>query len=396
MPLCHSASFTRRELSHVEIVSGSASRRGGYPVASRAMPIPNVTDEPHRGAIGDLRVFQQPGFESLRRIIAGEFPPVPPARLIGSRVTDVGLGTVSFAMPISRWLEDSHRIVEAGIFAFFADAPLASALWTGLPAGRISTTSELNMSFVRPVTEATTHLVGRAETIHLGRQVGLSSIRITDQTGRLLAHGTTKCLITDVPVDIAADYPPPDTGPDDSPDPYLRPDPPSSAYWTGDEITNIAPIDLMRLGIETQRRFPIWSVTGWEPEGLEPGRITARCPSSPWFSNGGPAIYGGFLAWMADHAMGGAVFSTLESGDLFAPLDLNVRYVRPALINSGDLTAYAEVRHHGKRMRVSSTEITDGAGKTVAMATSSALVVPNGAVALVQGRQPDEIVGVDD
>lgn len=124
-----------------------------------------------------------------------------------------------------------------------------------------------------------------------------------------------------------------------------------------------------------------------------PGSLVARIPSSPWFSNGGPAIYGGVLAWFADHAMGGAVYSTLEAGELFAPLDLNVRYVRPAMINSGDLTAHAEVRHHGRRLRVSSCEITNGEAKTVAMATSSALIVPDGAVALVAGRSPDEIVG---
>lgn len=360
------------------------------------MAIRDVTEEPHRGSIGDLRVFQHTGFESLRRTMSGEFPAVPPARLIGSKVTDVGLGTVSYSMPVTRWLEDSHGLIEAGIFAFFADAPLATALWTGLPAGQVSTTSELNMSFVRPVNHSTTHMIGRAETIHLGRQVGLSSIRITDQTGRLLAYGTTKCLIAEMPVDLDADYPAPDLGPNDTPDPYLRPDPPAEAYWTAEEIATLVPIDLMRLAVDTNRRFPIWSLTGWRPLEVSPGALSASCPSSPWFSNGGPAVYGGFLAWMADHSMGGAVYSTLDVGDLFAPLDLNVRYVRPALINSGDLTATAEVRHHGKRMRVSAAEITDGTGRTVAMATSSALVVPGGARALLQGRQPDEIVGAED
>ncbi len=98
---------------------------------------------------------------------------------------------------------------------------------------------------------------------------------------------------------------------------------------------------------------------------------------------------------MADHTMGAAVFSTLETGALYAPLDLNVRYIRPALINSGDLTAHAEVRH-GRRLPVTASETTNGKGKTVAMATSSALVEPDGARALVADRSPDEIVGDND
>jgi uncharacterized protein (TIGR00369 family) len=352
----------------------------------------SITDEPHRGAIGDLRPFQHTGIEALRRTISGEFPGPPPTRLIGSRITDVGLGTVSYSMPITRWLEDSHGLIEAGIFALFADAPLATALWTGLPAGRVATTSEINMSFVRPTSRATKSLIGRAETIHLGQQVGLSSISITDQTGRFLAHGTTKCLIADVPVDPGADYPTPDTGPTDTPDPYLREDPPPNAYWSPEEITGMIPIKLMRLALASDRRFPVWRLTGYEPVDVTPGSLTARIPSSPWFSNGGPAVYGGILAWLADHSMGGAVFSTQEPGDLFAPLDLNVRYIRPAMISSGDLTATSHVRHHGSRLRVSACEITNAEGKTVAMATSSALIVPGGARQLVAGRTPDDIL----
>ncbi len=360
------------------------------------MTVPSITDEPYRGAIGDLRLFQTPGFESIRKLISGKLPGSPPSRLLGSRLTDVGLGTVSAAMPVTPWLEDSHGLIEAGIFALFADAPLAAALWSGLPPGRVSTTSELNMSFVRPVSTNTSNLVGRAETVHLGRQVGLSSIHITDQTGRLLAHGTTKCLITDVPVDLDVDYPPPDTGPDDPPDPYLREPPGADAYWKPREVVETTPIELMHRGQTERFRPPIWRLTGFQPVEASPGSLVARIPSSPWFSNGGPAIYGGVLAWFADHAMGGAVYSTLEAGGLFAPLDLNVRYLRPATINSGDLTAHAEVRHLGRRLRVTACEVTNGEGKTVAMATSSALVVPDGARALVAGRSPDEIVGDND
>lgn len=360
------------------------------------MTIPSVTDEPHRGAIGDLRLFQTSGFEAIRKLIGGEMPGFPPSRLLGSKLTDVGLGTVSAAMPVTPWLEDSHGLIEAGIFALFADAPLASALWSGLPPGRVSTTSELNMSFVRPVAKNASNLVGRAETIHLGRQMGLSSIHITDQTGRLLAHGTTKCLIADVPVDLDADYPPPDLGPDDTPDPYLRAAPGPDAYFEARDLMEGEPIELMHRSQDDNPRPPIWRLTGLRPVEARPGSLESRIPSSPWFANGGPAIYGGVLAWFADHCMGGAVYSTQEAGDLFAPLDLNVRYIRPAMINSGDLTARAEVRHFGRRLRVSACEITNAEGKTVAMATSSALIVPDGARALVAGRSPDEIVGDDD
>lgn len=62
--------------------------------------------------------------------------------------------------------------------------------------------------------------------------------------------------------------------------------------------------------------------------------------------------------------------------------------VRPALINSGDLTADARVIHRGKRLRVVQAEITSEEGNPVVYATSSMLVVPHGAFDLIGGIPP--------
>jgi uncharacterized protein (TIGR00369 family) len=351
-----------------------------------------VVDEPVRGAIGDLRAFQTPGLESIRRYIRGELPGGPLNRLLGSRPTEAGPGTCTFSMPITPWLEDGFGIYWGGIFALFADAPLALAIWTGLPAGKVATTTELNMSYVRPITRATTNIVGRARTIHMGTNVGLSSIEISDQNGRLLGYGSTRCLILDVPVDPDAELPQPDTGPDDPPDPYLREAPSEGCYFSLDDIVSLTPVELQRKAVAGHVYFPITQLTGWRPVDMQPGKVVGTLPSSPWFSNGGPAMYGGMLAWLADFMMGGAVYSMQDVGDVFATIDMNVRYTRPALIGSGDLTATAEVRHAGKRLRVSSCDITDAAGNRVAMATSSCLVLPGGAAALAQGHTADEIL----
>jgi uncharacterized protein (TIGR00369 family) len=351
-----------------------------------------IPDEPPRGAIGDLRAFQTPGLDGIRRYVRGELPGPPLHRLTGSRPSDAGLGAATFSMPITPWLEDGFGIYWAGVFALFADAPLALAIWTGLPAGKTAATTELNLAFVRPISRATTNLVGRARTVHLGSQVGLSSIEIADQNGRLLGVGSTRCLIVDVPVDLDADYPPPDTGPDDPPDPYLREPPTEGCYFTPDEILQGVPVDLAARLVREELVVPVARTMGARAIGLDPGKAEFRMPASPWYSGGGPAIYGGALAWLADFAMGSAVYTMLGPGDVFGTLDMNVRYTRPALIGSGDLTARAEVRHAGRRLRVASCDIDNAEGKRVAMATASFLVLPGGAADLARGLLPDEII----
>src|SRR3974377_2174486 len=108
----------------------------------------SITDERYRGSIGDLRGFQRPGLETLRRIIRGRLPGPPFSRLTRMRPTEAGLGKATFTMPVTRWLEDGFGLYWGGVYALLADAPLASAIWTTLPAGKMVTTSELRVSFV--------------------------------------------------------------------------------------------------------------------------------------------------------------------------------------------------------------------------------------------------------
>jgi uncharacterized protein (TIGR00369 family) len=350
-----------------------------------------IIDEPVRGAIGDLRAFQMPGLESVRKYVRGELPAPPIWRLTGLKATDAGLGKATFSMPITRWLEDGFGLVWAGVFALFADAPLGTAIWTGLPPGKIVATSEMNLSFVRPFTRQTGNIVGRATSIHQGRQVGLSAVEISDRNGRTMGYGTSRCLILDVPVDVDADFPEPDTGPDDPPDPYLWPEP-ETGYFDLATALEGKPIEIQKRVVSGQiipNRDRI-SALRWDMPS--DGEISGTFPTSPWFSAGGPNLYGGVIAWMAEAVMGGAVYSTLGPGEVFGTLDMNVRFTRPAPINSGDLSVTANVQHRGRRLRIASADVTNAEGKRVAMATSSALVVPGGIQALMRGWIPDQVL----
>ncbi len=310
---------------------------------------------------------------------------------MGLHPTEVSLGKATFTMPITPWLEDAFGLYWGGVFGLMADAPLTAAIWTTLPPGKSASTTELNLSFVRPITRKTERIVGKAETVHSGKQVGLSTIQITDQLGRMLGFGSTRCMIIDVPVDPKTEYAAPDTGPDSPEDPYLRPAP-KGDYFSLEEVLNGTPIELQKKSIEQGLACPVWRLTGYRATLVEDGYVEARLPSAAWLSNGSPSIYGGMLAWAAEFTMGAAVYSTLPPGDIFATLDMNVRFTRPALINNGDLTLTASVHHKGRRLRVASCDVKNAEGKRVAMATSSVLVVEKGARELKKGRLPDEIL----
>ena len=97
------------------------------------------------------------------------------------------------ATPSADYL-NPEATVHGGFSATLLDTCMGLAVRSMLEQGWGSTTLEFKISFVRPVLPD--RLV-KAEGVVLncGRRVGTAEGRLTDSDGRLLAHGTTTCMI---------------------------------------------------------------------------------------------------------------------------------------------------------------------------------------------------------
>lgn len=352
-------------------------------------------DEPVRGSFGDPALFARSGIDVMRRYQHGEVTPLPLQHLLGTRPTEVGPGATTFSMPVTRWLEDATGIVWAGIYALFADAPLGAALYTTLPPGRIVTTAQLFLSFVRPTTRETGNYIGRARTLHIGKREGLSRIHIEDRHGRMLAYGSTRCIINDVPVIPDLEPAPVEPPIEDPPDPYRRPVP-DDLYIDVEKFASRPMLENLEAWIEETVPLGPWQML-LGPEMIEAssGRFGMRIPTSPWFSNGGPYMHGGVMAWACSSALSAAIETTLETGEMSGAVDLEVRFLHPVPIDSGNLTAIAEIEQIGSRVRVASATLQDDEGRAVALASGSAMVIADGVRGLMRGKLPDEIHGAD-
>lgn len=69
------------------------------------------------------------------------------------------------------------------------------AIKTVLDKGVGSTTLEFKISLVRAITLETGELRAEGKVLNCGSRVGTAEGRVTEANGRLLAHGTTTCLI---------------------------------------------------------------------------------------------------------------------------------------------------------------------------------------------------------
>lgn len=122
---------------------------------------------------------------------------------------------------------------------------------------------------------------------------------------------------------------------------------------------------------------PIAVLFGMQMREVVRGRVVFSCEPDESAYNPIGVVHGGLVCTLADTVAACAVHSTLEAGVAYTSIDLNVHYLRPVTTSSGVLQATGVVSKPGRRVAFSSAEIVDGAGRTVATATSSCLVMDN-------------------
>ena len=124
---------------------------------------------------------------------------------------------------------------------------------------------------------------------------------------------------------------------------------------------------------------PIAALMGFRPVEVEPGRVVFEGTPDESVYNPIGTVHGGYVCTLADTVAACAVHTTLDAGTIYTSIDLNVSYTRPVTRGSGTLRAVGTVVKPGRRVAFCRADIFDGAGKVVATATSSCLVMPGAA-----------------
>jgi uncharacterized protein (TIGR00369 family) len=125
-----------------------------------------------------------------------EIPHAPIAELVGMELVELGEGRATFALDPAERHYNPLGTVHGGIAATLLDSAMGCAVHTTLSDGERYTTLELKVNFVRAITEATGRVVASGSVIHRGGRIATAEARLADGDGRLLAHGTSTCLIT--------------------------------------------------------------------------------------------------------------------------------------------------------------------------------------------------------
>ena len=119
-------------------------------------------------------------------------------------------------------------------------------------------------------------------------------------------------------------------------------------------------------------RSPAWKTAGLRLLEAAPGRTLLEMEATAAMTNYQGICHGGFLALLADSAMGSALATVLPEGERHMSFDLKLSFMRPVAIGE-TVRAEGTVLHHGRRTAVGECRL-EVAGKLAGTASASFIV----------------------
>jgi uncharacterized protein (TIGR00369 family) len=107
---------------------------------------------------------------------------------------------------------------------------------------------------------------------------------------------------------------------------------------------------------------------------VERGRAVFTGTPQEFHYNPLGTVHGGYGATLLDSAMGCAVHSTLEAGDLYTTLELKINYIRSMTHDTGVVRGIGKVISETRTTAIAEGRIEDASGKLYAFATTTCVI----------------------
>lgn len=120
---------------------------------------------------------------------------------------------------------------------------------------------------------------------------------------------------------------------------------------------------------------PIAMTLGFTLDEVEEGRAVFGMVPDEYHYNPIGMVHGGVAATLLDSAMGCAVQSRLPAGTGYTTLEMKVNLLRAITMDTGPVRCEGALIHLGRTTALAEARLTDAAGRVLAHATSTCLIV---------------------
>ena len=136
------------------------------------------------------------GLELVKLLVDRKLRRPPIAETIGFDLTEAEEGRAVFVGDPGEYLYNPIGVVHGGYAMTLLDSAMGVAVHTTLAVGERYTTLETKVNFVRAITLETGRVRCEGVVVYRGGRVATAEGKlIAEKTGKLLAHGTSTCLV---------------------------------------------------------------------------------------------------------------------------------------------------------------------------------------------------------
>src|SRR5262245_44842785 len=121
---------------------------------------------------------------------------------------------------------------------------------------------------------------------------------------------------------------------------------------------------------------PIRYLCGLQMSAVEPGSVSFMMPVSDWLLFPQGIVSGSTLGFLVDLPLGCTVQTALPPATPFSTAEISFKFLRTIVPRSGTLTARGRLIHAGKTVAVSLVEVSDDAGRLLAVASTRCTILP--------------------
>lgn len=141
-----------------------------------------------------MNLSEMNGLEIMQALTDGTIPHPSIADTMSLRQIEVGKGFTKFRARADKRHLNPVGVVHGGFFSTLLDSAMGNAIHTELEAGVTYSTVDLSVKMLGPI-PVDQDIFAEAKVLKVSKRVGVAEGRIMNSEGKILAHGTTTCVI---------------------------------------------------------------------------------------------------------------------------------------------------------------------------------------------------------
>ena len=139
------------------------------------------------------------GLELLQQAMAGKLPTAPLLKALGCLLVEATDGFARFELSATEELHSPVYALHGGVLSTLLDAAMGAAVLTTLDSAKGYSTATLTAHLTRAITARTGKLMIEGWVVHRGSRLVTAEGRVSDEQGRLFAHGSATFSIIERP-----------------------------------------------------------------------------------------------------------------------------------------------------------------------------------------------------